>query len=165
MNSGELISLLTLAGSFLGIGILFVQIRQASIVAKTSLLFSINRDLNSYTDVASLIVAGVDDDWVNTLGSEQKERLLDYASYFEGIQLSMERRLFRVEEVDAFFSNRFFRMTNNTGMRKHVFSNFEAYDDAFRPIVALHQHLTAYRERKGLPVLYGGSPLQFGDSV
>ena len=160
MTIGELIAAVALFGSLLGIVLLFLQIKQASGTATVSLLFSINRDLNSYADVANLVEANRDDEWVSALGKEKRERLLDYVSYFEGIQLSMERRLFSIEEVDAFFSNRFFRLTNNAGMRKQVFLNTQSYNDAFRPIFALHANLSAYRDRKGLPVLYGGAPLE-----
>jgi hypothetical protein len=162
MTAGEWISLLTLAGSVVGIGLLFLQVRQASDTAKVSLLFSINRDMNSYADVAALIEANPDGDWFNSLEVKQKERLLDYVSYFEGIQLSMARRLFSIEEVDAFFSNRFFRLANNPGIRRQVFLNAAEFADAFRPIFMLHENLSAYRVRRNLPALYGGVPLIAG---
>jgi hypothetical protein len=159
MNMTEVISGFALFGSFIGIGLLYFQIKQTADTTKVSLLFSINRDLNSYSDVATLIEIGKGDDWVEGLKDSQRERLLDYISYFEGIQLSMDRRLFKPRELDAFFSNRFFRLANNPSIRKHVFLNADRYDDAFRPIVALHASLSAYRMRHRLPALYGGVPL------
>lgn len=156
----EWISAFALLCSILGIGLLLIQIRRASDTAKISLLFAINRDLNAYADVAEMIESHHEGNWVRTLEIKKRERLLDYISYFEGIQLSLARHLFKIEEVNAFFANRFFRLANNISIREEVFLNKNLYSDAFQPIFILHASLSVYRDRKGLPTLFGGSPLK-----
>lgn len=159
MTTGEWISAFALAGSIAGIGLLYYQVKQSSDTAKVSLIISINRDLNSYADVAALIAANPINQWVDELELEKKERILDYVSYFEGIQLAMERGIFNIQEVDAYFANRFFRLANNPDIRRAIFLNSVEYQDAFRPIFSLHASLSSFRYQKGYEVLYGGEPL------
>jgi hypothetical protein len=147
MSTGELIAVIALVASIIGVVLLYLQIKQGSDAAKATLLLSINRDLNSYADAAILIEAGKGDDWFKPLDLHQKERILDYISYFEGIQLALERRLFTIREVNAFFAHRFLRVSGNPSLRKHLFADEHGYEEAFRPILALDATLRAYRER------------------
>jgi hypothetical protein len=140
--------------SSIGVAVVWFQLRQASNSSKVSLLISINRDLNSYGDVAIQIQNGQADDWVSGLKAEEVERLLDYISYFEGIYLSYRRGLFSLREINDYFSGRFFRLAHNAGIQKSILSNAELYGGIFRPIFCLHAGLSAYRRRHRMTALY-----------
>lgn len=143
----------TMCVTIVGLVLIWFQLRQATSSSKGSLLLSINRDLNQYIEVAVQIEEGIDEEWVSNLSTKDRERLLDYISYFEGIYLAHARGLFDLKEINDYFAGRFFRLTNNTGVQRYVFLNEEKYGDIFRPIFLLHQALTNYRKDQGLPTL------------
>jgi hypothetical protein len=157
--TSEMLDAASLAIAIAGLGFIWFQLRQAANSSKASLLISINRDLNAYGDVAVKIEQGATKDWVEKLDGIDIERLLDYISYFEGLYLAHRRGLFSLREINDYFSGRFFRLANNTGVQTAMLLNRERYEDIFRPIFLLHKALLAYRSKSSLPALYPQSDL------
>jgi len=153
-SSATTIDVLTLLVSAIGLTIIWYQLRQSGSSAKATLILQINRDLNSYSDIGALLAAGSNLNLAEELNALQRERLLDYISYFEGIYISYQRGLFSLSEINDYFAGRFFRLCNNTGVQQSILLNSSDYSDIFRPIFKLHAALSSYRsQRNYAPIL------------
>ena len=154
------IGLATLVVSIAAAGLIWFQLLQSTNSAKAALLISINRDLNSYSDVATRIEQEQWDAWVENLSAIERERLLDYISYFEGIYLAYRRGLFSLTEINDYFSGRFFRLTHNRGVQSAILLNDETYGDIFRPIFVMHSVLVNFRYAQKMKNLYPDTDLR-----
>lgn len=137
--------------SAVGLFVVFLQLRQSANTATASLLISINRDLNSFSDVAIWL----EHNEPSELDAELEERVLDYISYFEGLFISFKRNLFSIEEVNDYFGGRFLRLTNHPEVQSRFLCNKDKYGDIFNPIFRMHAMIKDHRERKNLSDLYG----------
>jgi hypothetical protein len=159
MSHEHILSLFTLAVSAIGICIIWYQLEQSANATKSTLLVQINRDLNSYSDIAILLDSAEPGELVGKLSALERERLLDYISYFEGLYLCYARGLFSLSEVNDYFAGRFFRIAHNAAIQTELLTNETRYGDIFRPIFQLHAALNLYRDKNGHAKLYPDTPL------
>lgn len=164
MTTSDKTAIASLLIGVVGLFVIWFQLRQSANSAKATLLMSVNRDLNAYLDVAVRIEQSAGEHWVTALAPQDKERLLDYISYFEGLYLSHRSGLFSMSDVNDYFAGRFFRVVNNVGVQKGVLLD-SIHGDIFRPVFCLHAELTKYRQRRGLSPLYAEHDLRAGDSA
>jgi hypothetical protein len=151
MALNEAITTLGLVLSAVGLMLVFLQLRQSANSATSGLLITINRDLNSFSDIAIWLESGDPELGIDAIF---QERILDYISYFEGLYISHNRGLFSLREVDEYFSGRFFRLANHPRIQKEFLCAEQKYQDIFKPIFKLHRSLSRYRKRRNSPALF-----------
>lgn len=158
-----IIASVTLLVTIAGLLFIWFQLRLSVNIAKGTLLLSINKDLHDYADIAVQIEEAADENWVANLSGHDRERLLDYLSYFEGVYLLHSSGLLTIGEINYYFSGRFFRLVNNTSVQIHILTNEARYADIFRPVFLLHKVLFDYREKNGFAVLENPGYLEAHD--
>lgn len=145
--------------SAIGLIVVYLQLRQSANTATASLLISINRDLNGFSDVAIWLERGNPDE----LDAVLEERVLDYISYFEGLYISFQRKLFSIEEVNDYFGGRFLRLANHPEVQSRFLCNKTKYGDIFNPIFRMHAMIKDHRKSKDLRELYAENDLSRAD--
>ena len=132
----------TIAGG--GLALVFVQLRKNGNLSKIEMVMAINTRLAEYGDVVGHIRnLGSRSDWCGLPG-ETKERILDYISIFETVEVMHQMGALSVRDLEFYFAGRFSDLIESNGLKEGVFFDQE-FSGQMRPVFSLHSSIQNHR--------------------